>query len=210
MRYKIKQRQKKNTLKNILEWIFTIALAVVISLFIVSNIVSMTIIKEQSMEPTLQENNRVIIYKLGYLFGEPNRGDIVILNKENMEKGLLKNMMNEGKDIIDGMEYRLTGSIEKNNLIKRVIAVYGDIIDIKDGQLYVNGKLQEEEYIQGSTNPGSSLKFPIEVPEGKVFVLGDNRENSLDSRDLGFIDITQIKGKAIFRVFPVGKVGKLD
>ena len=118
-------------------------------------------------------------------------------------------MRNEGKDILDSLEYRFTGKIEKNNLIKRVIGVYGDIIDIKDGQVYVNGKPQKEEYTKGSTTTGSMLRFPVEVPEGKVFVLGDNRENSLDSRDLGFVDIAQIKGKAFFRVMPFNRFGQI-
>jgi signal peptidase I len=209
MNYKIKQKQKKNIFREMFEWIITIAMAVVVSLFIVSNIVSMTTIKEQSMEPTLQENNRVVVNKIGYQFNEPKRGDIIILNKVSLEKGIFKNMLNEGKDILDGIKYRFTGNIEKNNLIKRVIGVYGDLIDIQDGKLYINGKVQEEEYIKEPTIAGSMLKFPVEVPKDKVFVLGDNRGNSMDSRDLGFIDISQIKGKAFYRIFPFSSFGKI-
>ena len=201
-----KYKHKKNYIKGLIDWIITIIVAVVISLFIISNIVSLTQIKEQSMEPTFIENERVIIYKLGYLLEEPERGDIVILNKVNKEKGLIINMINEGKDIIDNIKYRFTGVIEKNNLIKRIIGVYGDIIDIQNGYIYVNGKLQDEQYTKGLTN-ASSENYPMEVPEGKVFVLGDNRENSLDSRDIGFIELNQIKGKAIFRILPTSRFG---
>jgi len=118
-----KYKHKKNYIKGIIDWIITIVVAIVISLFIISNIVSLTQIKEQSMEPTFIENERVIIFKLGYLLEEPERGDIVILNKVNNEKGLIVNMINEGKDIIDNIKYRFTGKIEKNNLIKRIIGL---------------------------------------------------------------------------------------
>ena len=209
MNFNNNYKPKKSFIKVLIEWSITIIVSVVISLFIISNIVSLTQIKEQSMEPTFKENDRVIIYKLGYLLEEPERGDIIILNKINNEKGIFINMINEAKDIIDNIKYRFTGIIEKNNLIKRVIGVYGDIINIKNGYIYVNGQLQEEQYSNGLTNASSNLAYPVEVPEGKVFVLGDNREYSLDSRDLGFIDVIQIKGKAIFRILPTSRFGSV-
>lgn len=210
MKLNYNYKPRKNYTKAFIEWSLTIVIAIVISLFIVSNIASVTQIKEQSMEPTFSEDDRVIINKFIYIIGEPSRGDIVILNKVNNEKGLIKNMINEGKDIIANIKYRFTGEIEKNNLIKRVIGVEGDIIDIENGYIYVNGKQQNENYVRSLTNPGTKFDYPIEVPEGKVFVLGDNRENSLDSRHLGFIDIDQIKGKAVFRIFPFSKFGVVN
>lgn len=210
MNFNNNYKPKKSFIKVLIEWSITIIVSVVISLFIISNIVSLTQIKEQSMEPTFKENDRVIIYKLGYLIEEPARGDIVILNKVNNEKGLIINMINEVKDIVDNVKYRFTGVIEKNNLIKRVIGVYGDIINIQNGYIYVNGQLQEEQYANGSTFSSSNISYPVEVPEGKVFVLGDNRENSLDSRDLGFINVIQIKGKAIFRILPTSRFGLVE
>jgi signal peptidase I len=210
MKLNYNYKPRKNYTKAFIEWSLTIVIAIVISLFIVSNIASVTQIKEQSMEPTFSEDDRVIINKFIYIIGEPSRGDIVILNKVNNEKGLIKNMINEGKDIIANIKYRFTGEIEKNNLIKRVIGVEGDIINIENGYIYVNGKQQNENYVRSLTNPGTKFDYPIEVPEGKVFVLGDNRENSLDSRHLGFIDIDQIKGKAVFRIFPFSKFGVVN
>ncbi|WFA07697.1 signal peptidase I [Tissierella sp. Yu-01] len=210
MNYNFNYKPKKSFIKTFLEWSFTLVIAIVVSLFIVSNIISITQIKEQSMEPTFKENDRVIINKFVYLIGEPLRGDIIILNKVNDEKGLIINMFNEGKDIIANIKYRFTGEIEKNNLIKRVIGIEGDIIDIENGYILINGKQQEENYVSSLTEPDTKFEYPIEVPTGKVFVLGDNRENSLDSRHLGFIDIEQIKGKAIYRVFPFGRIGAVD
>lgn len=162
------------------------------------------------MEPTFIENDRVVVYKLGLLFSEPEKGDIVILNRTIDKKGIIRNMINEAKDIYSTIKSRFTGEIEKNNLIKRVIGLEGDIINIKNGNLYINNELQKETYIKESTTAKSSIAYPLEVPEGKLFVLGDNREYSLDSRDFGLIDVEQVKGKVIFRLAPFGRFGKVQ
>ena len=210
MDFNFKRKRKKSLIRNILEWIFTIFIAVAISLFIVSNVVSLTQIKEQSMETTFQENDRALVNRFGYYFEKPKRGDIVIVHKKINQRGIIINMVNEAKDIMDNVKYRFTNKIEKNNLIKRVIGVEGDIIDIKDGYIYLNGNKQEEKYVNGMTYPGGAISYPIEVPTGKVFVLGDNRERSSDSRDLGFMDINQLKGKVTLRVAPLSKFGKVN
>lgn len=201
-------RQKGRLGSSLISWIVSILIAVLVSLFIISNIISFTMIMEVSMEPTLYENDRVLVNRIGYMVGKPKRGDVVILNKVNDEKGIIKNMVHEGKDIVDNIKFRLTGKIEKNNLIKRVVAVEGDIIDIRDGNLYINGIVEENDNIRGDTY-AYDLDLPLEVPEDKVFTLGDNREFSLDSRHLGFIDIGQVKGKAILRVLPFDSFGQI-
>lgn len=207
MLFKVTPRRKRFYIKEIFEWIFVVGIAFIITLFIISNIGSLTQVKEQSMEPTFIENDRLIINKIGYILGEPKRGDIVILNKVNTEKGLLINMLNEFNDIKDNIQYRFTGIIEKNNLIKRVVGVPGDEIDIRDGEVFVNGKVEEGYSFKGKTFGESSLKYPLEVPDGKVFVLGDNREYSLDSRALGLIDYSQLKGKVFLRIWPLNRIG---
>ena len=203
-------KPRKNRFRIILEWIITIAIALLFSLFIISNLVSLTQIKEESMKPTFNENDRVIIYKLGYFFKEAERGDVVILGQNIHERGIIDNIIHELKDIKNNIVYRFTGNIEKNVLIKRVVGVYGDIIDISDGHLYINGQEMEEGYSQGKTLASLNLIYPLEVPKDKVFVLGDNRENSLDSRDLGLIDVDSLKGKAVFRVFPFDSFGSIE
>ena len=203
------RKPRKSFLRNFIEWIVTFLVAILIALFIISNIITLTQIKEQSMEPTFIENDRVVVYKLGLIFNEPEKGDIIILNRAIEEKGIIKNMINESKDIYGNIKSRFTGEIEKNNLIKRVIGIEGDIITIRNGNLYINNELQKEEYIKGSTPAKSSLDYPIEVPQGKVFVLGDNREFSLDSRDFGLIDSHQVKGKVVFRVWAFNVLGKV-
>ncbi len=204
------RKPRKSFLRNLIEWIFTFLAAFLIALFIISNIITLTQVKERSMEPTFIENDRVVVYKLGLLFSEPEKGDIVILNRTIDKKGIIRNMINEAKDIYSTIKSRFTGEIEKNNLIKRVIGLEGDIINIKNGNLYINNELQKETYIKESTTAKSSIAYPLEVPEGKLFVLGDNREYSLDSRDFGLIDVEQVKGKVIFRLAPFGRFGKVQ
>lgn len=204
------RKPKKSFLKNLFEWIITLLIALFIALFIISNIITLTQIKEVSMEPTLSENDRLIVYKLGYIFNEPKEGDIIILNREIEEKGIIKNMVNEARDIIDNIKFRFTGEIEKNNLVKRVIGVEGDIIDIRDGNLYINDDLQDEAYITATTPSKNSIDYPLQVTEGKLFVLGDNREYSLDSRDFGLIDIEEVKGKVEFRLLPFSRFGRIQ
>ena len=210
MLFKTKYENKNNFFKEISEWLSTIVITVLVALFITSNIVSTTQIKEQSMEPSFKENDKVIIYKLGYYFKGPKRGDVIILNKNPIEKGLFINMINGGKDIIENIKYRFTGIIEKKNLIKRVVAVPGDKVDIKDGLVYINGEVESGYIFQGKTYSISDMNYPIEIPNDKVFVLGDNRENSLDSRSIGLINYSQIKGKALVRFWPVNRIGKID
>lgn len=202
-------RRRGRTGSGLMSWIISIIIAVVVSLFIISNIVSFTMIMEVSMEPTLHENDRVLVNRIGYMIDKPSRGDIVILNKVNNENGIVINMINEAKDIASNIRYRFTGEIEKNNLIKRVVAVEGDILDIEDGKLYINGIAEDNPNIRGETH-APELELPFEIPEGKVFAMGDNREFSLDSRQLGFIDIGQIKGKAVFKILPFSDFGKIE
>lgn len=207
MIFKVTKTRKSPIYRVLLDWISTIVIAVVISLFIVSNIATITQIKEQSMEPTFKEDDRVIVYKLGYHFVGPKRGDLIILDKNKIEKGFLISMVNEGKDIVNNISSRFTGVIKKNNLIKRVVAVPGDTLDIKNGIVYINGKEESGYKFTGLTYENSNFSYPLEIPVDKVFVLGDNRENSLDSRGLGLIDYSQIKGKVSFRLWPLSRLG---
>lgn len=162
------------------------------------------------MEPTFVDGERVFIYKLGYYFSEPKRGDIVILSKFHSEKGLIINTITEAKDMVKNISNMIRGEKEVKYIIKRVIGIPGDTIDIKDGHVYVNGNRLDEAYVRGQTFERLDLSYPITIPENKYFVLGDNRERSLDSRDLGLISYDQIKGKVTFRLIPLNKFGKIN
>lgn len=171
--------------KEIVEWIKTIALALVIALAI-TTFVKPTIVKNYSMSPTLEENDFLIINRLLYNRGTPQKGDIVVFQSSLQTLG--------GKDKL---------------LIKRVIAVPGDEVIITDGDVYINGELLEEVYLAEDYTYG---QINLVVPEGKIFAMGDNRNNSLDSRDdvLGLIEIDDIMGKAFIRLFPFNRIGPLS
>ncbi len=93
--------------------------------------------------------------------------------------------------------------------VKRVVALPGDTVDLINGQVYLNGEMIYEPFAKGSTYK-QSIDFPITVPAGKVFVLGDNRSISRDSRQIGLIEFNRIKGRAIFRIWPFESIGGLE
>lgn len=201
---------KKGRVSELADWLISLAVAMFVALFIVSNIATVTQVKEQSMEPTFQENDRVFVYKLGYILSNPERGDVVILNKNSVKSGFFVNMVNELEEIANSINYRLGRPAEKNILIKRVIGIPGDRVLIADGKVYLNGEALSEDYVNGETyTVALGLEEEI-VPDGNVFVMGDNRGNSLDSRNLGFIPFSQLKGKVVYRFFPIDKAGAVQ
>ena len=166
-----------------------IALAIVVA---ITFVIKPTIVKETSMEPNLYENNYLFVYKLAYVTKDhPQHGDIIVF-KSDIDKD-------------DGSGKKL--------LIKRVIAVEGDTIAVHDDEVYRNGELLEEDYIMNeefdSGTPGEVDEFTI--PEDEVFVMGDHRTVSLDSREpeVGTVDEDAIVGKAVLRIFPFGDFGRL-
>lgn len=202
------RKKNKGFIRELMEWILNIGFTIVITLFIVGNIGSVTLVQGQSMEPTLFNNDRVIIYKLGYKFKEPERGEIIIVDKDNDEKGIIINTVNEGRNIINNIKKKTSDNkeVKVKFIVKRIIGIPGDIVDIKDGFVYINKVLQEEDYIKGQTFQSSSFSYPIEISENQVFVMGDNRENSSDSRNLGPIQYNQIVGRVRFRLWPFGNI----
>ncbi|MDY0256623.1 MAG: signal peptidase I [Gudongella oleilytica] len=203
-------KERKGKGSEMADWLISLAVAMFVALFIVSNIATVTQVKEQSMEPTFQENDRVFVYKLGYIFSGPERGDVVILNKNPIKSGIFVNMINELEEIRNSINYRLGRPAEKNILIKRVIGIPGDRILIADGKVYLNGEALSEDYVNGETYTVAMGMEEEVIPEGKVFVMGDNRGNSLDSRNLGFISFSQLKGKVVYRFFPIDKAGAVQ
>ena len=148
-----------------------------------------------SMFPTLEIGDRVLVNKFLYRFANPSRGDIVVFESSGVESG---------QELIR-RAVRVEGDTE---LIKRVVGVAGDSVEVEKGVLYINGEAQEEPYINRQP-PDESDYGPIEVEEGKVFVMGDNRAGSLDSRALGPIPIDDLVGKAFVRIWPLGRLGGL-
>ena len=143
-------------------------------------------IPSASMEPTLHgcegcTNDRVLVNKFIYRFTEPDRGQIVVF----------KSVDNPNED-----------------LIKRVVGLPGDTIAVRDGTLFVNGEPQKEPYTNKAV-PDSSFYAQTKVPKGDVFVMGDNRTNSADSRYFGPLPKKNIEGEAFLRFWPPGRIGLL-
>ena len=160
--------------EEIKDWVVSIVVAVVLAFFIRSFIVDRYLVAGPSMRPTLQSAERLVVNKFIYRFRAPERGEILVF------------------------QYPRAPS---RAFIKRVIAIPGDTIEIKNGNVFVNGKLLNEPYILSKTRGNYPLAT---VPEGHIFVMGANRNNSEDSRfaDVGFVSYEMIKGKAMLVFWP--------
>jgi signal peptidase I len=173
------------------EYLETFAVALALAFFVRGTIAEARYIPSESMLPTLEVGDRLIVEKLSYRFHTPQRGDIVVFNPPERAHG------------------------NGNAFIKRVIGLPGERIDIHDGRVFINGKSLSEPYIQEQPlyHPPDwdSLEIPGGlIPAGKVFVMGDNRNNSQDSHVWGALPIQNIIGDTVFRFWPVSRIGGVD
>lgn len=199
----------KKFIIEIRSWVLSILIAFIIVVFFNSEVFAKVRVQQSSMENTLFSNQQLIVDKLSYKSEEPKRGDIIIF-LENDEKGTIADeALRIIEDIASIFSHNKKYDGKGNRLVKRVIGVAGDEIDIKNGFVYINGNKIEEPYVKGETETGE-FKLPIIVGENKLFVLGDNRMVSKDSRKFGLIDIKQVEGKAIYRVYPFNSFGKIN
>ncbi len=201
-------KNKLTFLKEIRSWVIIIALALLFSTLINSQLFAMATVKEYSMEDTLYENHLLVVNRLSYKRKSPKRGDIIIFYKQREIGSFAKEFIRSFRNIISLSKLKEDSSESRDRLVKRVIAVPGDVIDIRDGCVYLNEEYLDEPYTKGITEQQGYL-LPITVGEGQLFVIGDNREESMDSRDFGPIEISHVEGKASFRIFPLNKIGKL-
>lgn len=180
---KSKAKKKVSFVDEILDWLKTICKTFIMVILVFTFVARTARVEGGSMEPTLIENDFLVLWSLGY---NPAQGDIIAANCDGLGKVI----------------------------VKRIIAVGGQEvnIDFAAGKVYVDGELFEVNGIPNvTTDPESNYKYPIHVPEGKYFVMGDNRQASTDSRSsfVGFIDRDDILGKAVLRVYPLEKFGGL-
>ena len=173
--------EKKSVGEEAKDWIVSIAAAIAVALLIRTFIVELYVVDGPSMRPTLQHEERLVVNKFIYYVRDPQKGEVVIFR------------------------YPRDPS---RDFIKRVIATAGDTIEIKEGRVYVNDQLLREDYILEKTR----TEYPkVTIPEGTIFVMGDNRNNSEDSRfpDVGFVPLKLVKGEAVLVFWPVDEMKTL-
>ena len=197
--------------KEIFEWFYTIVIAVAIAMLIKGFLFDIVKVDGSSMFPTLVHGDRLIVTKLGY---KPEANDIIILDSSYSRRNDYYEQLEQssGKDI-NGVEkffkyFTLPKNLKKRYYVKRIVALPGQTVDFKGGKLYVDGKVVEDSF--GLTQPtDASVKYPVTVEENKVFVLGDNRQNSTDSRasSLGQVPMDAILGKSQIRLWPLTDIG---
>jgi signal peptidase I len=171
-----------------MEWIKAFALGIIIFALIRTFFFSNYIVEGESMMPTLEDGNKLVVNKLGYQVGDLNRFDVIVFHANANE-----------------------------DYVKRIIGIAGDKIEYRDDQLYINGDKYVESFLEGYKQqaPGIRLTgdFSLQeitgentVPNGKLFVLGDNRLGSWDSRQFGFISTDQVVGKVDLRYWPLNEL----
>ncbi|PKM96403.1 MAG: signal peptidase I [Firmicutes bacterium HGW-Firmicutes-1] len=197
---------KNKIFKEILDYVKVIVIAIVIATLISTQVFTFSQVQQKSMEQTLIENDAILIEKISLLFHEPKIGEIVVLLE-----GVEVNNSFFGK--IERLYVDLYNKFRKvefeNRLVKRVIGLPGDMIDIKEGKVFVNDVALVEPYVTSETD-AKGMEVPFTVQPGQVFVLGDNRAVSMDSREFGCVDLKQIEGIAVFRIYPLNKIGVLE
>lgn len=164
-------------------------------------------IPSESMLPTIEVNDRVMVNKLAYRFGEPQRGDIVVFLNPSLTDAELDESIPEAviRSVLEAVGVRTRG---QDDLIKRVVAVAGETVSVENGRVEVGGVALDEPYV--ATGGAAMGDFePVTVPEGHVFVMGDNRNSSLDSRRFGTIPVDEIVGEALVRIWPLDRIGSL-
>ena len=169
--------KETSTAAEIKDWIVSIVVAVALAMFIRTFIVELYVVDGPSMRPTLESEERLVVNKFIYRFRTPEKGEVLVFQSPRDPS---------------------------RDFIKRVIATPGDTIEIREGRVLVNDQLLTEDYILEKTRS----EYPKStVPEGRIFVMGDNRNNSEDSRfaDVGFVPYDLIKGKAVLVFWPISQ-----
>lgn len=210
--------ETKAKLKDIFEWIYCIIIAVVLALLIKYYVGTPTVVKMSSMYPTFKQNERLIlnrVYRTTHT--TPQRGEIITFESPSLtavdaEEADLENPVAKYEDEPTGWFSKFVYNvleIGKTSYIKRVIALPGEHLAIKDGKVYINGEELKEDYLSEEvvTNSLEGVFTDIIVPEGTVFVMGDNREHSADSRRFGCIPFEKIESKVLLRFWPLNRFG---
>lgn len=216
-----KEEPPKSILREIFEWIVCIVVAVVLALLFRYFVATPTIVQQSSMYPTLVENQRLWLNRLSRTTNSmPERGDIITFEAPSL-KILLESELNVDNPVAI-YDYEFESSLEefayyfleigKDSYIKRVIALPGEHVEIKDGLVYINGEQLVEDYLQDGivTDVTGTGYTDFIVPEGTVFAMGDNRTHSTDCRNFGCIPVEKIESTVAFRFWPISEFGEVE
>lgn len=186
---KVKRRSSQPTspMRNAIEWVLVIVGAVLIALIVRNFVMQSFQIPSESMSPTLAVGDRVLVNRLSYRLHDINRGDVVVFDRPATSP--------KGPD-------------DPDYLIKRVIGLPGETIEARDGVVHIDGAPLDEPYIDDSVAT-KDLDEPVQIPEGEIFVMGDNRTNSEDSRFIGPIAEDSVVGRAFAVIWPLSRFSGL-
>ena len=210
----------KDKLKDIFEWIYCIIIAVVLALLFRYYVGTPTIVKQVSMKPTLIQDQRLWLNRWGRTIKKmPNRGDIITFEAPSKKTYSFNEINREDpvakyEDVHKGLFNKFTYyvlEVNKDSYIKRVIALPGEHVEIKEGKVYINGNEFKEDYLPSGVitdviGPGFD---DFVVPEKTVFAMGDNRSHSTDCRAFGCIPLEKIESKVWIRIWPLNLFGKV-
>ena len=184
-------RRGNEAFKAVRDWVIVLVVALLVALGIRTFVLQQFYISGPSMETTLFQPNRVLVNKLSYRFGDIDRGDVVVFDR----------VTSNGR------------SVQHDDLIKRVVGLPGETVAIRSCNVFIEDKMLEESYLPKRDLEQTNLvarcrqpeMAPVEVPEGQVFVLGDNRPQSMDSRVFGPVDKKSIVGRAFVVIWPISR-----
>lgn len=192
------KRKRRKTLPFWLELPLLVLVALVVAVFIKTFLVQAFWIPSSSMQDTLQINDRVLVNKLAYRLGDIDRGHVIVFDDP-------RGSGNGDESVIDSAVRNVAEAIglstPRSEFIKRVIGLPGETVEIRDNEVYIDGSRIFESYVK----PGSRVADfgPTTVPEGHVFVMGDNRNSSQDSRFFGPIPTDEVVGRAFVIMWPI-------
>lgn len=180
-------KEKKDTLSEVLEWVRFTIVVVLLGLLLTNYVIQRNTVQGDSMFPTLLDGDELLVEKVSRYFGAIHRGDIITVNTKGVD------------------------AISPNNVIKRVIGLPGEEVEIKDGHVYINGEKLDEPYLKATVITNGDIRHPenlkVKLAENEYYCLGDNRPNSKDSRVFGPIPRQNILGHSVVRIYPFDRFG---
>ncbi len=205
-------------IKNILEWIYCIIIALVLALLFRYFIGTPTIVQQRSMYPTLQANQRLVLNRtLRITKKTPKVGDIITFEaptrtftRENADQSNPVAVYDRQPTGVFSKFVYYVLELTKRSYIKRVIATEGQHVVIENNKVYINGEELQESYLQPDVVTQSKAFYDFIVPEGYIFAMGDNRTSSTDCREIGCIPVEKVEGIVVLRFWPLNQFGKID